>query len=258
MGKKTENTKENQTKGTVVQVVCCVCNIETNHIVCQSLEHETLGAKFEKSGYSCDSNAHLLIDLYDSFQIIQCQGCNSISFRQVRNCSEYDNDTVFLYPHRSKTTKPIKDYFHVPRDLQLIYSETIECFNHDNSYLCAAGLRAIVEGVCADQKITDGPELTSTGDQVKKNGKPLRKNALYHKIIGLVEKGILTKEQANILHFHRNLGNDALHELQRPSAKELSLAIDVLENVLDVLYESPKKGDVLKDFKEKRSNKKKL
>lgn len=249
--------KHNQTKDTVVQVVCSTCNIETNHIVLQSVEHEILSEILDSEHY----NEPISIDYHISFQIIKCQGCDSISFRKEIECSEYEPGDlhVFLYPHRSETTKPIKDYFHVPKNIKEIYIETIECFNHDQPYLCAAGLRAIVEGICADQKITDGPFLTPEGNPIKnkKTGLPQRNKDLYCKIAGLVEKGILTKKQANILHVHRELGNDALHKLQltrsRVSrAKELSLAIEVVEQTLNILYETPKMGDELNSLREKR------
>jgi hypothetical protein len=263
MGKLTENQKENKIKGEVVQAVCCNCNNETNHIVRQSLERETLGVVFKKAGYSYDPHDYLTIDLYDSFQIIQCQGCNSISFRHVRtNSDDLHDQTIFLYPHRTEKSKPIQYYCHLPEKLNQIYHETLNCFNNDYFILCAGGLRAIVEGICADKKIKNGKVLVKEADGTTKMGKdglPDMKisKQLDGKIAGLVEKGILTQDQANILHAHRFLGNDALHEIQLSRSQvrrvhELSLAIEVVEHIFDTIYEIPKKGDELTRLSENR------
>ena len=62
--------------------------------------------------------------------------------------------------------------------------------------------------------IIDGPkEIT------KKNGTKVVKRFknLEGKIAGLYEKGFLTKKSSTILHEHRFLGNEAVHELSQPS-----------------------------------------
>jgi len=42
------------------------------------------------------------------------------------------------------------------------------------------------------------------------------------------------------------LGNEAVHELSLPSKEDLNLAIEIVENVFDTLYEIPSKGMQLK------------
>lgn len=72
------------------------------------------------------------------------------------------------------------------------------------------------------------------------------RNNLQGKINGLHQKGKLTKENAETLHEHRFIGNTSIHELNAPSNEELRLAIEIIENVFDSLYEMPNKANQLK------------
>ena len=63
---------------------------------------------------------------------------------------------------------------------------------------------------------------------------------------GFRKKGLLTHPSAQALHEHRYLGNTAVHELARPSAEELKSAIEIVEHVLEQLYELPEKAEELR------------
>ena len=79
-----------------------------------------------------------------------------------------------------------------------------------------------------------------------------RKNNLQGKINGLHENGIITENNAITLHQHRFMGNEALHELYLPARVNIKLAIDIIENTLESVYELPFKG---KKIKENRARK---
>lgn len=236
-----EDSKETYTRdksrGVKLSVFCEHCQHPTNHVV--------EGSYFKEYSVS-DEVAGWSIDGSDDFQIIQCQGCDAISFRHLSWFSEndfgpFDDGTVErLYPKRGSALMPTRDFYNVPPNLRRIYGESVECFNNESSTLCAAGLRALVEGVCAEQGIKDGP-VSSAGA-----ASPVRKPNLEGKIGGLQEKGLLTPRNAEYLHSHRFLGNDAVHQLARPSDSELRLAIEIVEHVLDQLYELPEKAAQLR------------
>jgi hypothetical protein len=57
---------------------------------------------------------------------------------------------------------------------------------------------------------------------------------------------LLTESSSQTLHEYRYLGNDAVHELARPSDDELRLAIDIIELTLEQLYELPEKAEELR------------
>ena len=241
---------ENASKGNTEKVYCISCNRETRHVVLQSIDEG--GSEPVDRSDPCSS-----VDWSNEYQIIQCQGCETISFRHVNWFSEYqDFDdhgiTEKLYPSKVKVELLSKEFINVPRALRRIYRETIDCYNLACLTMCAAGLRTIVEGICAEKGVVSGPV-----EIAKKGGRKIEQSKnLAGKIGGLCEKGILTKVQSNVLHEHRFLGNDALHALEQPSASELRLAIGIIEHTLEALYEIPDKAEELRQRKAKRQAKK--
>jgi hypothetical protein len=257
MGKISESIEYNKTKDKKYRLFCAVCKYDTNHLVLQSVD--TDGSEIVGHGHDGIPDT---IDWSDNYQIVQCQGCDTISFRHQNWFSEaqeywgpddyHDGTSSYLYPSRSKGTLINKDFYNVPRIIRRIYRETIDCFNSESYILCAAGLRAIVEGICADQNISDGPVEIKNADGSKKVE---RKSNLMGKIFGLCEKGILTKKNSEILHEHRYLGNEAVHELSQPSEAEIKLAIEIIEHTLESLYEIPEKAEELRTRKSRRQKK---
>lgn len=226
--------KENQTAGAHLQVLCIDCMRETRHLVRSSLD------RIEKT-FSPDGRSFVFWD--DHYQIVECQGCARISFRHLSYFSDDEDAVERLYPPRTTSDRVVKHFQNVPTVLRRIYFESIECFNAESMTLCAAGLRALVEGICSDQEILDGPVEVVAGNGARKT---IRKDDLQARIAGLHEKGLLTKGAADTLHEHRYLGNTAIHKLTRPSQQELALAIDILEHTLESLYEIPEKAATLK------------
>jgi len=150
-----------------------------------------------------------------------------------------DGSIERVYPLRNNDAINARPFHNVPPKLRRIYSELVDCLNNDSPTLCAAGLRALVEGICAQQGITDGPVQA----RAKGGGtQTLRKDNLEGRISGLQEKGLLTQTSAQTLHEHRYLGNSAVHELARPATDELKLAVEIVEHALEQLYELPEKA----------------
>ena len=221
------------------RILCSNCRTDTNHIVLTSI--------YETGSEPMDH--YNTFDWNSTYEIIHCLGCDTISFRSNKINSEntdYDGspiEIINLYPKREYDTLAVKDYWHVPQNLEQIYKETIDTYNNGNLTLSAAGIRAIVEGLCEDHNIKKGTIIVKDKDgaEIKK-----KSSGLQGKINGLYENGKLTKENADILHEHRFLGNKALHKLTMSSKMHLRLAIEIIENVFDNLYEIPKKGLELK------------
>lgn len=219
---------------------CTACNRLTNQNILKEEERDYYQIDdgwWEKSNY----------------QIIQCGGCDEISFRKLYNDismqqnSEQDETTQELYPNRGAHSRPYKTYRGMPSSIITIYKESIHAYNSNLPLLCAVGVRAIVEAICLDLKITEGKILTSTGKE--RNSKNLD-----GKISGLALKGYLTKDNAEILHELRFIGNEAVHELSQPSIEELGMAIDIVELVIDNIYMIKRK---VLNLKAKRSSRKK-
>lgn len=233
------------TKNEPLKILCSYCKTNTKHIVMTSIN--------ERATEYWDEYQDIV--WITDYEIIQCLGCETISFRSHEINSENEDQegrlitTILIYPKRSKYLLVKKNYLNLPINLERIYSETIDCFNRGNYILSGAGVRGLVEGLCLENGITEG-----NVENIKKDGSigiKIKKD-LQGKINGLHESGKLTAQGADILHEHRFLGNEAVHELTSPSKEDLSLAIEIVENVFETLYEIPSKGLKLKN---KRLNK---
>ena len=159
------------------------------------------------------------------YEIIQCAGCDTISFRrESSNSEDWEPDGTTaesqeLYPSRTKNRQLIDDTHLLPLNLSRIYQETVSALNNDQPILSGIGIRAIIETVSNEEKAAG--------------------NNLAQKIDGLVAKGLLTKDGAKILHKIRALGNDAAHSVKAHKPTELKLAIDVVEHMLQAVYILP-------------------
>lgn len=242
-----ENYVENKCKDQAIKIRCAMCNRATEHRIKMSFDRN-VSESYPEHDY--------WVGWSDDYQIVQCQGCKTISFRHVSWHSDAEMPeegvsgiTERLYPKRDASAITPKSYENVPLKLHRIYAEVIDCFNNECLILCAAGLRGMVEGICANMSVKDGPitvPVKGGGTEVK------RFDNLVGKIAGLCEKEILTKSSAERLHEHRYLGNDAVHELMRPTADELRLAIEIVEHTLEQLYEIPEKALKLKQQREQK------
>jgi hypothetical protein len=174
---------------------------------------------------------------------IQCAGCDDVTFCSLRvseTGSDGQDESPVFYPTRLIRTE--KQFDGLDARLDRIYGEMIDAFNNGSIILCASALRALVEGICAEQNITDGPkrnQATGEFEINKKTGAIVRGRTLDCKIEGLAERHILNERQARSLHEHRYLGNMALHELEIPNEDMLGIAITIVEHIMEDLYSIP-------------------
>jgi len=230
--------QNNQTKDVDLRLLCNSCSVETKHYVVQS---------YDRNGVEAIPEQSASVSYIDNFQIVRCKGCDTISFRHQIWSSDYTDggysDGIFedLYPKRTEIDieRPYCAVKGLPRNLEIIYRETVDAYNFGLRTLCAGGLRALLEGICKNQNITSGQVKSKTTGIFEK------RSNLEGKIEGMSQEGLITIGQSKILHGHRYLGNEALHDLQRPSTDELEVAIDIVEHILLGIYELPQKG---KDF----------
>jgi hypothetical protein len=140
-----------------------------------------------------------------------------------------------FYPKRSRQDLAAKVFIKLKPKLGKIYKETIGCFNNGSLVLCSAGLRALLEGVCDDKRVR-GKNLRDKIDNLQ----PL-----------LANKNIIKN-----LHHFRFTGNQAVHQLEAPTQADTKLAIEVMEDLLNFLYELDYKSSRLRaSAKSRRSRK---
>ena len=217
---------DNSTQGNIIKIPCSKCSNNTSHQVLLSVD-ETC----DNPGYSWS----------ESFQIIECKGCDTLSFRNTSSNSddmEYigDGDVDYIkyesiYPSRIAGRNIISETYYIPTEVRRIYQETIKALNNECPVLAGIGLRALIESVCKEKNA---------------NG-----NNLYEKIDDLVANNILTPTGSVILHKIRNLGNASAHEVRPHSPEQLFLAMDVIQHLLQDVYILPAKVAI--EFKDKNS-----
>jgi hypothetical protein len=210
----------NKTLGEKLNVACAECNRKTKHVVLASVDQT--GSDTHAGRY------HVSWGI--SYQVIQCLGCETVSFRKASHDSESSYELVAedewefrpdeeLYPGRLAGRAGLVDVGLLPDNVQRIYLEAVKALNSQQPILTGIGLRALIEAVCK--------EKGAVGSD------------LFAKIDNLVALGVLTAEGAKVLHKLRALGNEAAHEVKPHSDEHLGVAMDVVEHLLQGTYILP-------------------
>jgi hypothetical protein len=219
------------------RLFCNTCLQHNNHlIVCEY----TISDENEDAGISWGATHSLL----------RCGGCDTPTIKSVSWCSEDNGEklVVIIPPRKTEEERVPKRFKDVPfgSPLESVYRQAITAFNQKIYTLAGAGVRLVIEGVCRDKGIEKGRLKDKNGDFVKnKNGDIVESDALVGRINGLEEKGLVTGEQAKVLHEIRFLGNDAAHELDQPRADIVATALDIVDHILEQVYAQPSKGKEL-------------
>jgi hypothetical protein len=161
-----------------------------------------------------------------TYQIVQCFGCNTKSFRDVFEDREFAYQVsedewevptrIDVYPKFIEGHKHLDNVFCLPDLVATIYREVILAFQEGALILAGLGLRGTVEAVCNDLGIT---------------GKNLET-----RISRLCTNGSISKKDAERLHGIRFMGNDAAHEIKKPKEEHLRVALKIVEHLLSSVY----------------------
>ena len=188
------------------RIYCNDCKNETNHLL----------RGFHSRTYTED---HGFWEEY-TYAFWTCAGCDTGTLEVGLTASGmFDGENQIYnysyYPERAGQDLSPKIFRQLPKLLTTMYREVVNAYNHQLRLLCAAGLRALIEGICQDK------EMSGRG--------------LKEKIDGL--RSILPGNIVENLHGFRFMGNDAVHELAAPERDTLRLAIEVSEDLMNYLYE---------------------
>jgi len=167
------------------------------------------------------------------YQLWICCGCDHGTLLQVhwQFLDEVKDGMVSYFPKRSQEQLAPKPYSKLKPKLSILYEEAIACYNEQALIMCAAGLRALLEGICQDKKV---------------KGRNLKV-----KIEGL-QTLLPNKSIIKNLHHFRFMGNEALHELSVPKRSQLKLAIEIIEDLLNFFYELDYKAKRLREMRRKK------
>ncbi|WP_084168112.1 DUF4145 domain-containing protein [Paraburkholderia acidipaludis] len=213
------NVESSIPEGKHLTAACDECNRHTRHkVLAQTHVHWEYG----------DGEVNNWID----YQIVQCQGCLSISFCEESLCSA---DIMYgesdppverrLFPNRIVGRAMMEEAQQLPENVYGIYEEAHSALCAELLIMAGFGVRAILEAVCKDQGIA---------------GRNLK-----IKIDKLAEAGLITSSGATILQHLRSMGNAAVHEMKLHAQFQISAAFDVIEYLLQGVYILPKQAELL-------------
>ena len=156
----------------------------------------------------------------EKYQIVQCMGCESLSFRRItlkniKNNQLDDKAEIDLYPSRIKGRQKLK-IESLPPTIAEIYEEIHLALSNKLLVLATIGMRTLIEAVCDEKNSTA--------------------RSLRDKINSLVEMKLLTPKNANNLNKLRSFGNMAAHEVKTPSENMLHNSMDIIEHLLKEVY----------------------
>jgi hypothetical protein len=200
------------------KIMCKVCQCETWHNV--------LNKAF--SGYNDEESG---IWEENTFYTLQCLGCDNVCLLNQYIFSENTNPETgnpdvqkFIYPSPYKGDRePIDRIYDAPKNVSLVYGETIKAFNSGLMILAGIGVRSIIETISIEQKIVVWGIETKIKEMVKQN--------------------IITVEGAKLLRLVKDIGNITAHEIKKQHHDDLALCIDIVEGVIRTLYILPKEAE---------------
>jgi hypothetical protein len=212
---------------------------------CKRKRPHSIVYTFVPSPEKFQSNGEYFLVSTSEFQILSCTACGDVSYRTqhvLPNFMEFDderqiwtsNEKVIerIFPDRSNEVRQTKYLQGIPESLHRLYKEIIDSYNASMLLLCTAGLRSMTEAICNHFKI-GGSTLEIRINTLEKNG-------------------FISYQTAQALHAHKFLGNDALLN-QIPATKtELSIVLDLLENILHNLFSLPRLQSKLSEAISKR------
>jgi len=200
----------------VRRIYCNRCKTNTHHELLGSHEYHFGGDEGEPHEWG-------------EYKLWACAGCDTCTMEDHYTADymmDNEGENVFeslYFPKRGYSVRSSKHFAQLPTKLQQLYREVMSSFNEDLHLLCAVGLRSLVEGVCAQKGIPGG--------------------SLEARVEGM--KSLLPENIVKHLHEFRFMGNKAVHELEAPKTYELTVAIDVIEDILNFLYALDYKASML-------------
>jgi hypothetical protein len=196
-----------------LKVHCIRCGRETNHLVrdCYEVTETADHGWWETEEHS----------------FLECAGCET-STLMVKGTACYMDENeqeISYYPERKQDFKVPKSFHKLPLGLKDAYLETVKAYNFDALLLCTIGLRTLIEGIC-DDKGAVGKTLETKIDGLRSH--------------------LSSGNIVDSLHGFRFSGNDAAHELAPLTKSEANIAISVMEDLLNYLYDLDYKASRIK------------
>ena len=200
---------------------CCECSTHLNRAEFKSCA----GPALTRS----QSNGQHLLLAWTCAQTLECQQCGRLTLRLGWSSTpdrEHTWSWSTLINPEIEPGVPVR----VPQKVEKLYRETRKAFDVGALTLAAVGIRAIIEAICKDRSCKGAD--------------------LQQKIARLRDH--LAPCEVKLLQAQRALGNEAVHQMETPSAEEIATTFAALDHFLKTLYEIPAQIDAMKRLRADR------
>lgn len=206
---------------------CNNCGGRRNHHV--RCEHE--------KHYSERIDDYCTLQTYDKYSIVECCGCGNVSIKHIHTFSEDMDEQgrevvhVNYYPKAYFRRKPawtLEPYWDIPSNkIKKIHDEIYSAMYNDCGILAMIGIRSLLEAIMIGKCGDNG----SFANNIKK----------------FYENGHISNVQKTYLETTIDAGHSVTHRGHIPSQEDLSMAIDITENIIETTYISPARGEKLRE-----------
>jgi hypothetical protein len=221
-------------QGDIVKAHCNLCAGERNHLI----------VHLHKTGWSEEIADDARIYGEDRYELLQCAGCESVTLRHTSFHSEIRDDdgevapTITYYPPPTFRRPPkwlhgavISDgdsisIVWLPGFVTRLMREVYTALHGECLSLAAMGVRALLETIMIER----------VGDR-----------GSFGKNLGAFQAdGHISPIQRTVLETTLELGHASIHRGYVPSRGDITLVLDITENLVEMLYVSNKQADVLR------------
>jgi uncharacterized protein DUF4145 len=202
-----------------VQSYCSQCEGDRRHTVQKAFDRRWDN---EESG----------ITGRDTWEILECMGCQNVTFVHTHWFSEYTDNTGRpivhrdLYPPSPRRAKPdwAGDLWAaVPRKQQWLVKLYHDIYG-------ALGLRALGLATMGMRAIVDFVVTSAVGDAIK---------GFKNKLDAMREQGLISELQVDVLYAAFDAGSAAAHRGYSPSREDANSLLDITESLLRRVYIDP-------------------
>jgi len=189
---------------------CNKCHGDRNHRVLY--ENTITGSRHDPEYYSFSGDN---VKWADTYAVVQCQGCDTVSFKHTHWFEPSDNWDITEYPPPSRRSLP-EWHESLPDDIQSLLSEVYHALAADSRRLALMGARALVDMLMVSH-------VGDTGTFAKR-------------LSALQNAGFIGERQQEVLRAALDAGSAAAHRGYRPSSSQLNAVMDIVENLLSATY----------------------
>lgn len=184
---------------------CRSCHRET--------KHKVLAVRLTSD--EAEVEGHGWVSWQDTFEMLECLGCETVTLRHIHLFSELPDDTVSYYPPAVSRRRPTWES-QLPWNLRELMREVYSALDTDNRRLALMGARTAFDMVLVD-KVGDTGTFAQRLEELERQGFVGRRNREF-------------------LAVAFDAGSAAAHRGYQPKPKHLAHVMDIVENVLQAVY----------------------